>query len=86
MPDYLHCKILIGTVCLLIKTVHQQVNLRNDIILNVSKKFCTNKLIAFDDSRGKIERTKIVGEMVKNWGLWVIDQGCTWSFSTNSEE
>ena len=40
---------LIGIVSLLIRTVHQQVNLLNDIILNVFKNIVPNKVITFDD-------------------------------------
>ena len=40
---------LIGIVCLLIKTVHQQVNLLNDIITNIFTNFVPNKVIMCDD-------------------------------------
>ena len=59
------------------KTVHQQVNLLNDIILNVFTSFVPNKVITCDDtdppwindnikkSNGKIVCTKIIREIAK---------------------
>ena len=58
------------------RTVHQQVNLLNDIILNVFTNFVPNKVITCDDRDHP-------GSMIM---IRVIDQGCIWSFSTNCEE
>ena len=72
------------------KTVHQQVNLLNDIILNVFTNFVPNNVITCDDrdppwiNDNIKNKIKWKNNMYKNYkrnskknrGLRVIDQGC----------